>query len=618
MPIIFLAAAVTAADPDIVVTASRTPVPAALSGSAITVIERATIEAVGLPQASDLLRLSPGVAVSQAGPLGSQTQIRLRGAEANHTLVFIDGIAANDPAASGEFRIETLPADGIDRIEVLRGPQSALWGSEAIGGVVSVTTRAPATGIAAFGQAEAGSFGTWRASGGLNLGNDDAGVVAQASHSKSNGIDAFGAGGERDGYRNTTLSLKAVLHPAPGGELGLVVRHSDADSDFDGFSPVTFARANTLDSTRIRGTALRGYATVTLGNWSHRIEAQYLDSANINRNAGSFLNRDDATRFRAGYQTTLTLTSGALVHSLTAAAEHETQTFMASDRVYFGGTDQRQSRSRDSLIGEYRAALDDRLSAGLSVRRDWNDKFGDTTTWRATVAAGLPHGFRAHASFGEGVTDPTFTEQFGFFPGSFAGNPSLKPEQAKGYDAGIGWTRGAMSADITWFHTNLTDEIVSTFNSTTFLSGVANATGKSQRHGIEAQFDAQVAPWLRVEANYTWLKASEQRLAGGLVARELRRPAHSGALTAIGDWDRLQLTASAAFVGTQRDTDFSTFAGVKEKAYTLVTLAARYRLGEALDLTGRIENAGDAKYRDVVGYATPGIAGYAGVRVRWP
>ena len=147
---------------------------------------------------------------------------------------WIDGIAANDPAASGEFRFETLQSDGIERIELLRGPQSALWGSEAIGGVVSVTTRLPGTGPAAFGQAEAGSFGTYRASGGINIGKGDTGLVAQMSHSSSDGIDAFGAGGERDGYRNTTLSLKGIVRPIANGAIGLIVRHADADSQFDG------------------------------------------------------------------------------------------------------------------------------------------------------------------------------------------------------------------------------------------------------------------------------------------------------------------------------------------------------------------------------------------------
>ena len=617
MNLIFLAAAAAAIDPTIVVTAAREPVSAELSGTAISVIDRATIEALNLPQASDLLRLSPGVSVSQAGPTGSQTQVRLRGAESNHTLVFVDGIEMNDPAASGDFRFEALLADGIDHIEVLRGPQSALWGPEAIGGVVSVTTRKPGTGTALFGQAEAGSFGTYRGGLGASAGTDAGGIVAQASYARTRGIDAFGAGGERDGYENLTLSGKGVLRPSSQTELGLVARYTDSTTEFDGYDPATFLRGDTLDETTIRGFALRGYGETKLldDRWSHRLEAQYLDTDNINRTGETFLNRDDAQRVKALYQSSFE--TGP--HRLTAAVEHETQRFRANDRVYFGGTNQKQSRRQNSLIGEYRFTLDDRFAASASVRHDDNSKFKDATTWRATAAAALPQGFRAHASYGEGVTDPTFTEQFGFFPGSFEGNPDLKPEHSRGFDVGIGWANGRLAADVTYFRANLEDEIITTFDSTTFLSGVANATGESRRQGIEASLDARATAWLHLSAAYTYLDAEEGQVAGTARSREVRRPRHSGSLTAIVDLDRLTLAGSVAYVGKRRDVDFDSFPArdVTLGDYALVTLSGRYRLTDALDLTARIENAGDARYQDVFGYATPGVAAYTGLRVRW-
>lgn len=147
----------------ITVTASREPVSLALSGTAISLIDRETLGALALPQAKDYLTLIPSVAVAQTGPLGAQTQVRIRGAEANQTLTFIDGIDVTDPAASGEFRFETLLAQGLERIEVLRGPQSALWGSQAIGGVINIVTR---TDPGLYAEAEGGSLGTVRAGGG--------------------------------------------------------------------------------------------------------------------------------------------------------------------------------------------------------------------------------------------------------------------------------------------------------------------------------------------------------------------------------------------------------------------------------------------------------------------
>ena len=615
MNLIFLAAAAAVIDPTIVVTAAREPVRSDLSGTAISVIDRETIEAVGLPQVSDLLRLSPGVSVSQSGPLGSQTQVRLRGAESNHTLVFVDGIEVNDPAASGDFRFETLLSDGIERIEVLRGSQSALWGPEAIGGVVSVTTRVPGSGAPVFGHLEAGSFGTYRAGGGASLGDESGGIVAQVDHAQSRGIDTFGLGGERDGYENLTLSLKGVAKPSTSSEIGAVVRYTSAESEFDGSDPVTFLRADTLDETRIRGLALRGFGQLALldDRWTHRVELQHLDTDNINRDGPTYLNRSDAKRFKATYQSSFE----AGPHRVTAAFEHEKQKYRADDNVFFGGTNQRQSREQNSLIGEYRLALTDRFSATASVRRDDNDRFANATIWRAAAAGLLDGGFRAHASYGEGVTDPTFTEQFGFFPGSFVGNPNLKPENSRGFDAGLGWGNDRLALDVTWFGADLKDEIVSTFDSVTFLSGVANASGKSKRNGIEASLEARASDWLRLEASYTYLDAEEGQVAGTARIREVRRAKNSGSLTAIADLDRLTLSGSVAYVGKRGDTDFDTFSSVTLGDYALVTLSGQYRLSQAIELTARVENAGDANYQDVFAYRTPGLAAYGGLKVRW-
>jgi vitamin B12 transporter len=615
MNLIFLAAAAAVIDPTIVVTAAREPVRSDLSGSAISILDRDTIDAVALPQVSDLLRLAPGVSVSQSGPLGSQTQVRLRGAESNHTLVFVDGIEVNDPAASGDFRFETLLSDGIERIEILRGPQSALWGSEAIGGVVSVTTRVPGSGAPVFGHAEGGSFGTYRVGGGVSIGDESGGIVAQADHAQSRGIDTFGLGGERDGYENLTLSLKGVARPSTSSEVGAVIRYTSAESEFDGSDPVTFLRADTLDETRIRGLALRGYGQLALldDRWTHRVELQHLGTDNINRDGPTYLNRSDATRRKAIYQSSFE--TGP--HRLTAAFEHEKQKYRADDNAFFGGTNQRQSREQNSLVGEYRLALDERFAATASIRRDDNDRFANATTWRAAAAGALGAGFRAHASYGEGVTDPTFTEQFGFFPGSFVGNPNLRPESSRGFDVGLGWGDAALALDLTYFDADLEDEIVGTFDSVTFLSGVANATGKSRRNGVEASLDARATEWLRVAASYTWLDAEEGRVAGTARIREVRRARHSGSLTAIAELDRLRLAGSVAYVGKRADTDFDTFAAVTLGSYALVTLSGHYRLSESIELTARVENAGDADYQDVFAYRTPGLAAYGGLKVRW-
>jgi vitamin B12 transporter len=272
MNLIFLAAAAATIDPTIVVTAAREPVRADLSGASITVLDRATVEALNVAQTADLLRLSPGVSVSQAGPIGAQTQVRIRGAESNHTLVFVDGIEVNDPASSGDFRFETLLADGLERIEVLRGPQSALWGPEAIGGVVSVTTREPGGDAPLFGHAEYGSFRTWRAGGGVEVGSADNGIVAQVNHIDTRGIDAAGDGGERDGYENLSLSLKGVAQPTATTKVGAVARYSTAET-----APTPSPSSAPTRSTRRasagwrRGCGARRRSSTTAGRTASRV-----------------------------------------------------------------------------------------------------------------------------------------------------------------------------------------------------------------------------------------------------------------------------------------------------------------------------------------------------------
>src|SRR3954451_18282518 len=194
--------AAPAADaPAIVVTAARTPLPAADSPDSETIFDDEALDDLALPAVPDLLRLSPGVAVAATGPRGTQTQVRIRGAEANHTLVFLDGIRFNDPAAGNEARFELLTSDSLSHVEVVRGPQSALWGSEALGGVIAAETADPLRGGGFEGLAEYCSLDSARLSGRYAVRTGDIGVMASAGWLRSDGIDSFG-GGERDGFDN--------------------------------------------------------------------------------------------------------------------------------------------------------------------------------------------------------------------------------------------------------------------------------------------------------------------------------------------------------------------------------------------------------------------------------
>lgn len=614
----------------ITVTASREPVPAALAGTALTIIDRPTITALSLPLVKDYLTLSPSVSVSQSGPLGAQTQVRIRGAEANHTLTFIDGIDVTDPASSGEFRYETLLAAGVERIEVLRGPQSALWGSQALGGVITITTRDD-SGV--YGEAEGGSLGTFRAGagGGVAL-NSSTQLSGSLSALTSNGYDLANAGkniadtggtiadtgGDKDGYDNITAHVKLRSAPSARTDVLLVARYTTSNSQFDGFDYDAGVPQDEAFATRSKQLALRAEAGIALldGRWTQRVSGFFTDTTNSNRTAGAFTNRSDGGRYTLRYQTSLTIDTGSARHRVTAALEHDRERFDSVDADTLAFSNQSRSRLQTSVVGEYRLDIGDWLGGGVAVRHDWNNRFADTTTVRATAAVRPGAGFTLHGAYATGVADPTFFDLFGFFPGFFVGNPNLSPERSRNWEVGAGWSNAALGLDVTWYDATLDNEIVSTFDSKTFLSGVANASGRSRRKGLEVTASTTPVTGLRFAASYALLDANEQRVAAGLALREVRRPRHSGSLTAAYTGTAFDLAASAAITGARDDIDFARFVRVRLAPYTLVTLSGAWHVTPKLDLTGRIENALDSRYQDVFAYHTPGLTAHAGVRVR--
>ena len=604
---VIAAAAAAQADPAIVVTGAREAQEAEDAPVSATVYDEGVVEALALPSSADLLRLAPGVAVATTGPRGTQTQLRIRGAEANHTLLFVDGIRFNDPAAGNEPRFELLTADLLSRVEIVRGPQSALWGSEALGGVIAVATADPLETRGFAGVGEYGSLDSARLFGRYAHGSGSVGVAAAAGWQRSGGIDSFGAGGERDGFDNVTASLKA-LHRRGPTELGAVAYWTQGESEFDGFDPITFRRADTLDRTRNRIGAVRAWGATEWNRWSLRAEASYLDSANRNYLAGTSLNSTFGDRLTLGMQ--LSRRIGG--HSFIAAVEHHNEDFRARDTVFFGGTDQDRSRSVTAVVGEWRAEWSDAVRTDIAIRHDRFSAFADATTFRGALLVRPAPGWTLHASHGEGIAQPTFYELYGFFPGSFQGNPDLRPERSRGWEAGVRRTSSRFDLAATYFRARLRDEIIDVF---TTPATAANASGTSRRDGLELSLGYRRAAWLNLAASFTWLDADEQRNDGAAPAREIRRPGNSASLLAHGASGAFRWGASLAYVGARSDVDSDTFAVVELDDYLLASLNLAYRIRPPLELFVRVENGFDARYQDVAGYDTPGRTAYAGVRV---
>ena len=595
--------------PTIVVTASRIP-DNAVTPASVTLIDAIRIDRLGAPLVQDLLRQVPSLSVSSSGPAGSLTDVRIRGAEANHTLLFVEGIRANDPASGNIPRFELLDADLASRIEVVRGPQSALWGSEAIGGVVAVDGAAPGSGDTT-ALTEYGSFATARAAARTSFGSAERGLSLGIAGQRSHGIDSFSGHGERDGYRNLSARFAGAYRLTTSLIVGGSGFALNAKSEFDGLDPLTFLRADTLDNTRSRLGAGRLFAT--LGDRSTSgatLSASLLGSSNRNYLDQHLGNRTAATR------RTVTLDAVHHIgdHTLFAAIEDESERFTARDTDYFGASNQDRSRRHQSLTIEWKGKFG-AVSTDLAARHDIFSRFKDATTFRGSILAGLGSGFSFSTSYGQGIAQPTFFDLFGFFPGSFVGNPSLRPERSQGGEISVRYRSARLAAALTAYRQRLRYEIVDVFAFP--LSTTANAVGTSRRQGIEAEASWSPSPAIRVSVAYAYLDASEPRGPVGSQIKEQRRPRHSGSVALDGAAGRLSYGASIAYTGARIDSDFDQFPAprVTLRPYWLGGGQLTYRFLPRLDATLRVANAFDARYQDVVGYRTAGRSVHVGVRL---
>jgi vitamin B12 transporter len=599
----------------IVITAARAPEPEAKTPASVTLIDKKKIERLGEPLLGALLRLTPSAAVSTSGPAGSLTEVRIRGAEANHTLLFVDGIKINDPASGDIPRFELLNADLASRIEVVRGPQSALWGSEAIGGVIAVNGLADAAGESA--AAEGGSFGFARASASAAIIAGSASLSGAVGWQRATGIDSFSGHGDKDAYRNLSGRFRASVTVTPGVELGGSALLLTGRSEFDGFDPVTFAHTDTLDSSRNRLAA--GRAWLTLGTeaapWSGQVSASLLASSNRNYLADVQQNRTAGSRRNIDAQIEHRFATGPVAHTLIAAADLERETFHARDTIYGGLSDQDRTRDHRAVTLEWRGETK-ALVGDVAVRRDLFNRFKDATSLRASLLASLGGGVAVTGAYAEGIAQPTFFDLYGFFPNNFLGNPSLKPESSRGFEASLRYRRQSVEASLTAYRQRLFDEIVDVFDPVTFLFSTANRHQKSHRAGIEAQLAWQPSPKLRLSANYAFLHATQPDDATLQEVHELRRPRHSGSLAIDGAADRFSYGASLAYVGRhfdQRDT--FPFARVRLGCYWLADARVAYALRPGIELFARGANLLNQRYEDVFGYRTEPRAVYAGIRL---
>jgi len=596
-------------------------------GTTVSVVTGRQLAEQQIRHAGDALRGLPGVSVSRQGSVAAQTQVRIRGAEGNHTLVLVDGIVANQPG-TGEFDFSNLPAEQIERIEVIKGAQSSLYGSGAIGGVVNIVTKRGRGPASATVWAEAGSFKTAESGITVSGGSDRAHGLVSYSVRNSNGFNISADGNETDASAMRSFIMKGGISPTENFSVDVVVRNVDKRGDRDGdlFALSGLSRQTDTFSHFASNVWLAGIEA-KLGTFDNRLEHRVrynyaetiLEDTDIGA-FGTFFAQNDNARRNAAYLATLDLgtpsLAGILRHSLTGLVEHESETF---NQVT--GDNLTRERTRLAYAGEYRADVLDRLTFTANLRHDDNETFDDFTTWRVAASMRLmdrssPWGLRPHASYGTAVKLPTMVEQFGQFAG-FVPNPNLEAEESTGWDAGLelSLARGAIVVDATYFSANLENEIVTRFLPF-FQTTVENLIGESTREGVELSARWRPYAWLSFGAAYTWLDSRDDK---GLP--EIRRARDSGRLDATMTFagGRGTLTLAAAYNGETPDLAFGlpTFESVRVKLddYWLATIAARYKLRPGVEIFGRVENVFDADYQEVYGFETAGIAGFAGLKL---
>lgn len=583
---------------EIVVSATRIARPAAETGSAVTIIDAEELQRRQYAFVADALRDAVGVAIARNGSAGGVASVRLRAAASGQTLVLIDGVAVNDPAApQGGFNFANLDLVDIERIEILRGPQGILYGADAIGGVVSITTAgAGAAPLSAF--VEGGALGTLRGGAAAKAGGDDAFVRATVSGVRTGGVSRADGGAEDDGYRSLAASLRARARLGDVWSVEGTARFSDSRAEIDGFPPPAFAFADTLEtedtqdysfSGVLRHAVGRGYKGV---NGALTLAYSAIDRRNEDQGAITFSAEGD--RLTADYVGNVPLADR---FGFIGGAEIE------QTSVDVSGIDERATSG--AFFGVLEAEPVDRLVVSAGVRRDEFSAFDGATTARAAAAWAGFEGWVLRASWGEGFRAPTLFElnfdQFGIRP-----NPDLRPERASGFDAGAERVFGGgdpfLTARATFFRTRVRDQIDFDFLGNGYFN-----VDQTRARGFEVEIDWRLASTLRASMAYTLTHAIDL----GTGADLLRVPRHMG--TAVIDWTPLSpLTLSASVIVNGREADIP----APNDAFVRLDIRAAWAVSERLALYGRVENATDADYQDVSGFGEPGAAAFAGVRAR--
>jgi vitamin B12 transporter len=585
--------------------------------SSVTVVTSQEIEAQQRRSANDVLRSVPGVNVVQGGGPGALTSVFIRGTNSNHSKALIDGIDVSDPSGvNRSFNFGLLTTFDLDRVEVLRGPQSGLYGGDALGGVVVVYTKKGEGPLKVDALAEAGSFGTFNQAVSARGSVDRFNYAFNIGHFRADSVPVTpgdillpGTRALNSSYDNMTYSTKLGVDVTTDVTLNFVARYVETAFGFQGdsFSFVDFT--NRPDATKssqdTKQFYTRGEGVVRSlgGRVTSYFGVNYTDLTTQDFSPTIGASEALGQRIKYDWRSVVGIARGVVV---TSGADYQVEKLQLPELA-----------AEESNAGAYvQAQLEPVRNLFLvgNVRHDDNETFGGATTWRFAPAYLFEAtGTKLKGSVGTAFKAPSLSQKFQDFPAfGFFANPNLKPEESLGYDIGfeqaVFGNRAQFGA--TYFRNDVTNLINGTFDPVTFLSSVDNI-GEATTEGIEAFASADVTDEVRIRGDFTYVEAFNS-----ITGEELLRRPRRKATVSVG-WKPitpLLLTGSVTYVGTALDIDRVTFATVPLSSYALVNIAADYRLNPNMSLFGRVDNVFDKQYQNPNGFEGTGIGAYAGIK----
>lgn len=599
-----------AAMPPVVVSATRLPTPEREVASSVTIITADDIAARQGRSLTDILKEVPGLNLVQNGGPGGVATVFMRGANSNHTKVLVDGIDVSDPSsAAATFDFAQFLTQDIERVEVLRGPQSGLYGSDAIGGVINVITKSGSGPAQLSASAEGGSFQTFNQAGALRGSVDQFHYNANVEHFHSGAtpvtpLELLAPGESRndDYYDNLTASTKLGYDFSPDLDVGLVARYTDTQlretgDDFSTFPSFPAARQTRINTTEYYAR-VSGHLVSFEGVLDQKVGLAYTRKRTLTLEPDFPDAVNTGERTKIDWQGTLRLSrEQALVLGAEHARDEINEPLSASNTI-------------DSGYAELQSRFNASLYSAINARYDRNDRFGGKFTYRVAPAYLIAAtGTKLKASVGSGFKAPTLSELFQDFAPFFFANPNLKPETSTGYDVGAEQAIGGdtLRVGATYFYNRVRNLIVSDETGTTYAN-----IGRTHTDGVESFAAYSPLKTLTLRADYTFMQATDD----GTRQELLRRPKHKASLNVA--WqatDAFLADATVLTVGSWIDgnRDFS-IPRLSAPGYTIVNLAASFDINRHCSVFGRIDNLFDRHFQNPVGFLQPTLGAYAGVR----